>query len=30
MTSMVKLQDVVDEMDAVSDEHHAYLNRQTQ
>jgi hypothetical protein len=29
MTSVVKLQDVVDEMDAVSDEHHAYLNRQT-
>jgi Uncharacterised protein family (UPF0158) len=29
MTSVVRLQDVVDEMDAVSDEHHAYLNRQT-
>jgi Uncharacterised protein family (UPF0158) len=29
MTSVVKLQDVVDEMDAVSDEHYAYLNRQT-
>jgi hypothetical protein len=29
MTSVVKLQDVVNEMDAVSDEHHAYLNRQT-
>jgi Uncharacterised protein family (UPF0158) len=29
MTSAVRLQDVIDEMDAVSDEHHAYLNRQT-
>jgi Uncharacterised protein family (UPF0158) len=29
MTSVVRLQNVVDEMDAVSDEHHAYLNRQT-
>jgi hypothetical protein len=29
MTSVVKFQDVVDEMDTVSDEHHAYLNRQT-
>jgi hypothetical protein len=29
MTSVVRLQDVIDEMDAVSDEHHAYLNRQT-
>jgi Uncharacterised protein family (UPF0158) len=29
MTSAVKVQDVVDEMDAVSDEHYAYLNRQT-
>ncbi len=29
MSSVVRLQDVVDEMEAVSDEHHAYLNRQT-
>jgi hypothetical protein len=29
MTSVVRLQDVVDEMDAVSNENHAYLNRQT-
>jgi Uncharacterised protein family (UPF0158) len=29
MTSLVRLQDVVDEMESVSDEHHAYLNKQT-
>jgi predicted ArsR family transcriptional regulator len=29
MTSVVKVQDVIDEMEAVSGEHHAYLNRQT-
>jgi Uncharacterised protein family (UPF0158) len=29
MTSVVRVQDVVNEMDAVSDEHHAYLNKLT-
>lgn len=29
MASVVKVQDVIDEMDTVSNEHHAYLNRQT-
>jgi hypothetical protein len=29
MTSVGRLQDVIDKMDAVCDEHHAYLNRQT-
>jgi Uncharacterised protein family (UPF0158) len=29
MTSVVRVQDVVNEMDTVSNEHHAYLNRQT-
>jgi hypothetical protein len=29
MTPVVKVQDVVDEMDLLSDEHRAYLNRKT-
>ena len=29
MASVVRVQDVIDEMDTVSSEHYAYLNRQT-
>jgi Uncharacterised protein family (UPF0158) len=29
MASVVRVQDIIDEIDSVSEEHHAYLNRQT-
>lgn len=29
MASVIRVQDVIDEMDTVSNEHHAYPNRQT-
>lgn len=29
MASVIRVQDVIDEMDTLSSEHHAYLNRQT-